>query len=214
MFTVFILSNLPKKQSNLNLQAYIESGVLELYVLDQLSHSERNDVKRMFSIYPSLKIEILKMELALERYAKLQAVAPSANMEDTVINRILNLEADSALNINNLPLIDENTDYKKWQELIDTLSIEPLMDGRAIKVLRNDAVATQMLVISETDVEEETHEKEIESFLILAGECKCTVGNEVRFMGVGDFMQIPLYEKHHVQVLSRSVTAILQHFKL
>lgn len=197
----------------MNLEPYIESGLLELYVLDNLSPAERNGVERMLAIYPTLKVEILKIELALERYAKLQAVTPSTILEDIVINRILNLSKTEILDISNLPLINGDSDYQKWQTLIDTLSIEPLSD-RTVKVLRHDAEVTQMLIISTTDIEEEIHENEHESFLILAGTCKCTIGDHVRFMKAGDFMQIPLYIPHDVEILSEQVTAILQRVKL
>ena len=84
-------------------------------------------------------------------------------------------------------------------------------DGKSVKVLRHDDRVSQMLVVSMTDIAQETHENEYESFLILEGECKCVVGEDIRFMKAGDFMPIPLHALHHVEVLSNSVTAILQH---
>ena len=49
-----------------------------------------------------------------------------------------------------------------------------------------------MLVVSSTNFEDEVHDDEYESFLILKGSCKCTIGNSVQFMDESDYMAIPL----------------------
>ncbi|MFC4144546.1 anti-sigma factor [Pedobacter mendelii] len=64
-----------------NLKAYIESGVLELYVLGDLSPEEIVQVEEMASRYPEMKNEIAAMEHAIEKYAMQNTVEPSADVE-------------------------------------------------------------------------------------------------------------------------------------
>lgn len=196
---------------HLKIKAYLESGILELYVLDQLSFSERIGVEEMIFNYPVLKNELAEIELALENFATVNAVMPAANLADITINNILKSENEQFNDFNELPLIHKFSDAKKWLDLINEIEMPPADNGKAVKVLRHDDRVCQMLVISSTDIEQETHENEYESFLILKGECKCVVGSEIRMMKAGDFMPIPLHALHHVEILGESVTAILQH---
>ena len=55
----------------MDIQAYINSGVLELYVLDRLSPDERRQVETYAERYPEVRQEIEEIELALEKYAVL-----------------------------------------------------------------------------------------------------------------------------------------------
>ena len=55
----------------MDIQAYINSGVLELYVLDRLSPDERRQVESYAEQYPEIRQEIEEIELALEKYAVL-----------------------------------------------------------------------------------------------------------------------------------------------
>lgn len=66
-------------------KAYIESGILELYVLGQLSTQECNEVEAMANKYPEVKAELSAIELALESYALENAIAPSNGLEDKIL---------------------------------------------------------------------------------------------------------------------------------
>jgi mannose-6-phosphate isomerase-like protein (cupin superfamily) len=199
----------------LNLQPYIDSGILELYALDALPDDEKKGVERMLTTYPQLKEELTAIELALENYAVSREITPPNYLEELVIESLLNLEKEKAFDVDDLPLINRFSDYRNWLPLLKSFEELPLAsDGRHLKVLRSDEKVTQILIISTTDIEEETHEDEHESFLILEGECKCTVGDKVRLMGAGDYMEIPLYELHDVTLVSKRVVAVLQRIKV
>lgn len=61
----------------MNIQAYIQSGILEEYVLGTVSGQEKQEVECMSKIYPEIKEELGKLELALEGYAlELQTPPP------------------------------------------------------------------------------------------------------------------------------------------
>ena len=63
-------------------KAYIESGILELYVLGQLSAIESREVEEMANKYPEIKAEILAIELAMENYALENSIEPSVQSEE------------------------------------------------------------------------------------------------------------------------------------
>jgi anti-sigma-K factor RskA len=71
-------------------KSYIESGILELYVLGQLSAPEANEVETMAIKYAVVKAEITAIELAMEAYALDNAIAPSDELSDKIFNKINN----------------------------------------------------------------------------------------------------------------------------
>ncbi|MBE9599132.1 anti-sigma factor [Pedobacter sp. MC2016-24] len=68
--------------------AYIESGILELYVLVQLTVQEQQEVEEMAARYPEVKQEIAAIELAMEQYALQNSIEPSAELKDQIMNRL------------------------------------------------------------------------------------------------------------------------------
>ena len=69
-------------------KAYIESGILELYVLGELSAQERIEVRAMASSYPEVKQEMEAIEIAMEHYAVQNAVKPTIGLENKIFERI------------------------------------------------------------------------------------------------------------------------------
>ncbi|MBC7616231.1 MAG: cupin domain-containing protein [Pedobacter sp.] len=198
----------------MNLKSYIESGIIEWYVLNDLPVDEKRGFERMLRTYPELREELNAIELALQSYATSQKIMPPHYLQEKVVKSLLNLEKEKAMDIEDLPLIDRFSDYKNWLPMVERLGELPLADdGRCVKILRCDEQVTQTLIVSTTDIEEETHEDEYESFLILSGACKCTIGDNIRFMEAGDYMEIPLHMLHNVALVSESVVAILQRIR-
>lgn len=72
----------------MDIKKYIESGILELYVLGKLSDAERQEVEANALQYPEIKAEIEATELALETYAMGQKTSPSPGSLDNIMNRI------------------------------------------------------------------------------------------------------------------------------
>jgi len=68
--------------------AYIESGILELYVLGQLTVQEQREVEEMAAKFPEVKQEITMIELAMEQYAMQNAIEPSAGLKDQIMNQL------------------------------------------------------------------------------------------------------------------------------
>jgi anti-sigma-K factor RskA len=71
------------------LRAYIESGILELYVLGDVSPDEKRQVEEMASKHPEVKAELDAIEASLESYAAAQAIEQSEKQRDRVLNSML-----------------------------------------------------------------------------------------------------------------------------
>jgi anti-sigma-K factor RskA len=71
------------------IRAYIESGVLELYVLGDMSTEERLQVEAMARQYPEIQAELEEIEKAVEMYADVHDMEPAAEMRDRVLNSLL-----------------------------------------------------------------------------------------------------------------------------
>ncbi len=94
-----------------DLKAYIESGVLELYVLGSLSESERREVELMLDKHPELRTELTEIENALESYADENAV----NAPDTLRSATLGkLEITEEKKVQVIPIRGRNNQFYKY----------------------------------------------------------------------------------------------------
>lgn len=90
-----------------NLKAYIESGVLELYVLGDLSPEEALQVEEMASQHPEVRDEIAAIEQAMEQYAMQNAVEPSADVETRLFEKLGLSEVEENVNVQPEPIYTE-----------------------------------------------------------------------------------------------------------
>ena len=72
----------------MNVKEYIESGILEAYVLDTLSQPEREEVQLNLSLYPELIAELNTIEAAMLQFAHANAVTPPDYLEQQIWNTI------------------------------------------------------------------------------------------------------------------------------
>lgn len=71
-----------------DLKTYLESGILELYVLGDLSSEEIREVEDAIAQYPDVRSEVEAIEKALQAYALSNAIQPSDAVRNRVINSI------------------------------------------------------------------------------------------------------------------------------
>jgi len=195
----------------MNTEEYINSGVLHEYCINTLSASERIDVERVCDEYPEVKEELLEMQRALEKFAASVGKKPTVEVQQTIWGTLENINKEKAGDLNDLPLLNKYSDHNNWKRIVRPLMPANIPDERVMLPLRNENGVMQVLIISKTDVGEETHEHERESFLVLEGECECHIGDETWRLGPGGFLEIPLHKNHNIKVLSPYVVAVLQH---
>lgn len=66
-------------------QSYIESGILELYVLGDITPQEKLQVEEMIAAHPVVKVEVDAIERAMERYALEHAIEPAEKQRDRIL---------------------------------------------------------------------------------------------------------------------------------
>lgn len=77
-----------------DVKAYIESGILELYVLGELSQDERLEVEAMSAKHPAIKAELVEIERSMECFALEHQIEPPAELRNRVLNSVLTNLAD------------------------------------------------------------------------------------------------------------------------
>lgn len=82
-----------------DIKSYIESGILELYVVGDVTPGEKLQVEEMASKHPVIKAELEEIEHSMELFAAANAVEPPAQLRDRVLNSLLTNFSDD----NNFP---------------------------------------------------------------------------------------------------------------
>ena len=78
----------------------METGILELYVLGDVTPDEKIQVEGMAAKHPAIKAELDEIERSMELYAEENAVEPPAHLRSRVLNSILtNLGDDSTFTV-------------------------------------------------------------------------------------------------------------------
>ncbi len=72
----------------MDIQSFIQSGLLEAYVMGQCTAQERAEVERMAAAHPEVRAELDAIERALEKVAQANAVPPPAGLRDQILERI------------------------------------------------------------------------------------------------------------------------------
>jgi len=194
----------------MDIQKYIDSGILEQYCLGLLDEQEESYLIQVAMLYPEVKAELAGVELAMEKMAALTAIDPAPLMRQRVLSS-LGFSGTEVLSLDNLPVINEDTDPQPWLDVLAHMLPDEPHEDFTCKVIREDDQIRQMLVISKIDVPEEEHDNLFESFFILKGRCECTIGENFYALGAGDFIEIPLNTPHNIRLTTPVVAAILQY---
>jgi anti-sigma-K factor RskA len=72
----------------LNIKEYISSGVLESYVMGELSLQERAEVEKNLAVYPELRTELTAVEAAQESLLIQTAIAPRTSVRSQLFVKI------------------------------------------------------------------------------------------------------------------------------
>ena len=72
----------------MNTQEYISSGIVESYVLGLASDEERREFEQMCAQYPEVLQARTAFELALEKQAMANAIAPAASLKNKILDEM------------------------------------------------------------------------------------------------------------------------------
>lgn len=187
-----------------NTKEYIDSGILELYVLGHTSANESKEVEAMAVSDPAIRLELEAISKALEAYAVGNGIPPNQMIKPFLLamvdysERMKNGEPFSEP-----PVLNENSsieDYRDW------LNREDMVPGGTealfAKIIGHSPAATTAIVWITDYAPQEVHDHEYEKFLIVEGTCNIVVGEQVNPLIAGDYFAIPLHKTHMVKVTS------------
>lgn len=72
----------------MDMKTYIESGILELYVMEALSPQENREVEALALQYPAIKAEIAQIQDALNEYVLVHAREPRPELKQQILNKV------------------------------------------------------------------------------------------------------------------------------
>lgn len=181
------------------------AGLLELYILGDLSPLDMDHVEKAIREHPALKEELFEIEQSFLAYAQLNSVKvdptqkPMLTATINYSDRILNGETPSFP-----PAINGDSkivDYSAWLEK-PYLQEPAEYEGMAGHIIGATEERKTLIIWLTEGAPPETHTTEIEKFLIVEGTCDITIGDNVHSLKAGDVLEIPLFISHHVEVTS------------
>lgn len=184
---------------------FIESGILEQYVMGNTSDIEVAEVEAMASKYPEIQLEIDSISAALEHYTNLHAVTPDPTVKYFLLAKIdymTRMENGEAPGFP--PLLNENSkiaDYAEWLNRKDLQLSETFVDAE-VKIIGNAPNALTAIVWLKDGAPPEIHKDQFEKFLVVEGSCNIYIDGEKHPMKSGDKLTIPLFSSHYVEVTS------------
>ena len=72
----------------MNIQEYIESGIIELYVMNALSESEAAEVRTLAQQHPEVQAEIDEVESVMQLYAQAHSLTPRPDLKNEILDEM------------------------------------------------------------------------------------------------------------------------------
>ena len=194
------------------IQNYINSGILELYVLGMTTDEENIEITKFAEENIQIKEEIDAISKALqitsEAFAPEISPASKAMVMATIdyTERLKNGEEYTIA-----PLLNKNSTVADFQTWINRPNMQVSEDYETIdaKIISASEEATTLIVWLKHGAPIEVHDKEYEHFLIVEGTCTITIGEEAHNLVAGNYLSIPLFIGHSVAVTSDNACKII-----
>jgi mannose-6-phosphate isomerase-like protein (cupin superfamily) len=183
---------------------YMESGILEQYVLGNTDPLQTSEVELMAASHPAIRMEIEAISDALEAYAMENAIDANPIVKPFLVATIDFTERlQHGEPITAPPILNEKSvvgDYAAWLNREDMVSTGS--EDLYAKIIGFTPEAITAIVWIKDYAPQEVHDHEYERFLIVEGTCNIIVGDEVNELVPGNYFAIPLHKDHMVKVTS------------
>ncbi len=190
----------------MNIKEFIESGILEQYVLGTTGNEESQEVERMASAHPEVRIELEKISETFEDIANANAKKPGRSIKPFLLATIDYMERmEKGEPATFPPILNETStlnDYKSWLNR-DDMKLPSDAEDLHAKIIGAAPGLVTAIVWIKVDSPKEVHHEEYEKFLIVEGTCDIIIENDVHQLVPGDFFEIPLHKSHIVKVTSQ-----------
>ncbi len=195
-----------------NIKSFIESGILELYVMGNSTPQEIEHVEQMAASFYEVRAEIDSISEAFELYALSNSVTP-----DPIIKPFLMATIDFTERMKSgeqpsfPPELHEGSkiiDFGEWLHRDDMVLPGNFTDLHA-RIIGYTPKAITAIVWIKDMAPQEVHDNEYEKFLIVEGTCNILVEDEVYPLLPGDYFSIPLHKNHQVIVTSTNPCKVI-----
>lgn len=184
---------------------YINSGILEMYLLGMTTSAESAEVYEMSRKHPEIINELDEISKTLE----LDAQQVSPNLSPTIKPFLLAVidyteRLKSGEETTYPPILNPNskaTDFSSWIDRND-MALPADFESFHAKIIGFTPEATTAITWIQHMAPDETHDHEYERFLILEGSCEVKFDNKIHKLKVGDFLEIPLHMPHELTITS------------
>jgi len=191
---------------------FIESGILEMYVLGTTTPEQSVEVERMAKKHMQVKEELMSIEILLEDYALSQAKEVDPTIKPFLMATLEYMERIGRGEKPSFPprlhkgsLI---SDYSEWLDRAD-LQLAGPVDEIEARIIGSTPRLTTAIVWIKNGSPPEIHKAEYETFLIVEGTCNIIVDGNDNHLKRGDVFTIPLHLSHTVIVTSETVCKII-----
>ncbi len=188
----------------MSVKEYIESGILEQYVLGFITSLNVEEVEMMISIHPEIRREVDSISELIESYAFSNPIKPNPLVKPFLMATINFTERMQGGEQESFPpMLHQQSkveDYSQWLER-DDMVLEGNDDIFA-RIISYTPKATTVIVWLKDYAPQEVHDAEHERFLIVEGTCNIIVEDEINKLVAGDYFAIPLHKKHNIKVTS------------
>lgn len=199
----------------MNINEYIESGIIEDYCLGLLEPAEMQFVATNAQQHSEIKNAIASYEKVLIQYASAGITAGYLpKVKNSFLQTIEDLEQEAEISAENLPLINKYSEAGQWLKFVKSLLPAKLAKPFLIHRLPAKDGVEQFVFWTSHNLPHETHDNEQESILLLEGCCRCFIDDKIIELQAGDFLSIPLYKQHNVEILNGPVMAVIQRVKV
>jgi quercetin dioxygenase-like cupin family protein len=185
---------------------YINSGILEIYVMGMTSTKETIEVNEMASQHAEIRQEIEEISKALEIDSAKKSAGPTETIKPfllAVVDYTERLKSGEPMTFP--PLLTKESkvnDFEEWTSREDMVLPED-SENMYAKLIGYTPEASTAISWIKKNTPYEVHTNEYERFLILEGSCDLTIGDDVHHLITGDFIAIPLHIGHSLVVTSQ-----------
>lgn len=118
----------------MDIKAYIESGIIESYVLGMADDQERAELEQLSRQYPEIKAAIEAFEVSLEQNAMANAMQPAARVKANILNEISHEFIDTADTGAQSKLVNMSAPPTNWLRYVAAASVILLVVSAATNV--------------------------------------------------------------------------------
>ena len=188
-----------------DIRKYVESGILEAYVLGIATPEEQQQVEEMAHQHREVRKAIEAFGEDLEKFAMANAITPDPTIKPLLFATIDYTERIEKGEAPSYPkILDENSrieDYEQWLNRPHMQLPENFEDLHAF-IISHTPRALTLIVWLKEGAPWELHDNDYEKFLIVEGSCDIIIEDTTHQLKAGDYLSIPLHKNHMVKVTS------------